>query len=90
MMVLFLAGGSVAWCCLHTWRVGPCEMGGRGAEEKQAGSPTMAWSPGPAEKVRMKNGFGAWLSGSFTAASCRSGNAAGGRRGWGLLPPPLL
>lgn len=55
---------------------------GVGREEKQAGSPTVTWSPGPSEKVWMRNDFGAWLSASFTAASgnfqeCCSGPARG-------------
>ena len=51
-------------------------------EDKLAGSPTGAWSPGPSEKVWMRNDSGAWLSVGFAAASgnfqeCCSGPAGG-------------
>ena len=44
--------------------------------------PTAAWSPGPSEKVWMRNDSGAWLSVGFAAASgnfqeCYSGPAGG-------------
>lgn len=76
---------------VRTWRVGPhgpvlaasargesaplkCLGGAEG--ERQAGSPTVAWSPGLGRSLDEER-FGAWLSVSFLVASRRSRDVAG-------------
>ena len=65
-------------CVCVCWEGGWCWA----EEGKLAGSPSVARSPEPSEKVWMRNDFGAWLSVSFAAASgnfqeCCSGPAGG-------------